>query len=127
MANRSKRTPTKKEKFLKALSTGVPNISKAIKAAAIGRTLAYKWRKEDTAFAQEWENAYQNAVDNLESVAWSRAQRRKAPSDILLIFLLKAHRPERFTDKVNHEHMGKIEIDTAKSKLGKLLNSAKIS
>lgn len=126
MANRTKRTPTKKEKFLKSLSTGVPNVSKACKAAAIGRTLAYQWKREDPEFAQEWEDAYQNAVDGLEQSAWQRAQRRKDPSDTLLIFLLKGHRPERYKDRAQVEHMGKIDISDAKNQLGELLNGAEV-
>jgi len=126
MANRTKRTPTKKEKFLKSLSTGVPNVSKACKAAAIGRTLAYEWKKEDAEFSEEWDNAYQNAVDNLEETAWRRAMRQKDPSDTLLIFLLKGHRKERFAEKTQVEHMGKIEIDDAKAQLGELLGGAEV-
>ena len=126
MANRTKRTPTKKEKFLKSLSTGVPNVSKAIKAAGIGRTMAYEWRKDDPKFAQQWEDAYQNAVDNLEETAWQRAQRRDNPSDTLLIFLLKGHRKERFAEKTQVEHMGKIEIDDAKTQLDELLGGSEV-
>jgi len=126
MANRTKRTPTKKEKFLKSLSTGVPNVSRAIKAAAIGRTLAYQWRKDDAKFAEEWENAYQNAVDNLEESAWKRSIQRERPSDLLLIFMLKAHRSELYKDRAQVEHMGKIEIDDAKTQLNELLGSAEV-
>lgn len=104
----------------------MPNVSKACKAAAIGRTLAYQWKREDPEFAQEWEDAYQNAVDGLEQSAWQRAQRRKDPSDTLLIFLLKGHRPERYKDRAQVEHMGKIDISDAKNQLGELLNGAEV-
>lgn len=126
MANRTKRTPSKKDKFLKSLSTGVPNVSKACKAAAIGRTLAYQWKREDPEFAQQWEDAIENAVDNLEQSAWQRAQRQKDPSDTLLIFLLKGYRSERFKDKAHVEHAGKVDISNAKNELGELLTGAEV-
>lgn len=89
--------------------------------------MAYDWRKADPKFADDWENAYQTAVDNLEETAWQRAKRQKDPSDTLLIFLLKGHRPERFKDRAQVEHMGKIDISNAKNELDELLTGAEVS
>ena len=124
MSNRTKRTPQKKGKFLKSLSTGIPNVARACRAAAIGRTLAYQWRKDDPDFAEQWENAYQNAIDNLEETAWKRAGREKNPSDTLLIFVLKSNRREIYGDRQQIEHQGKIEVDDAKNRLGELVNGS---
>jgi len=126
MANRTKRTPTRKEKFLKALSTGVPNVSRAMKAAGISRTMAYEWRKDDPVFAQQWEDTYQGAVDDMEADAWQRATRRQKPSDVLLIFMLKAHRPNLYKDRSQVEVIKKPEIDDAKDRLAEMFDGAAI-
>ena len=47
--------------------------------------------RKDPAFAADWDNAHETAVDALEDIAVSRA---KAENDKLLELLLKAKRPE---------------------------------
>ena len=47
------------------------------------------------------------AVDILEAAAWTRA---KADSDTLLIFLLKAHRPAMYRERVNLHHSGAVKL-----------------
>ena len=44
-----------------------------------------------------------DACDVLEVIAWRRAN---ASSDLLLIFLLKAHRPEKYRETIRQEHTG---------------------
>lgn len=102
--------------FIDALSkTG--NVSKAAKSAKISRTIAYEHKKESAEFSQRWEEAMDTAVDSLEFEAWRRAAKgvRKPAgwyqgipggyvqeySDTLLIFLLKAHRPEKFRENID--------------------------
>lgn len=80
--------------FLEALRThGV--ISKAAESAGISRWTAYHYRSLDPVFAEEWEAALALGVDALEDVAKMRAFQG---SDLLLIFLLKAKRPEVYRE-----------------------------
>lgn len=81
--------------FLESLSeTG--NVSEACRLAEIPRHQAYRERKRSETFAAAWQEALEIAVDHLEDEARARAVQR---SDTLLMFLLKAHRPEKYRDR----------------------------
>mgnify|MGYP003677974991 CR=1 FL=1 len=111
MAESAART-RKKRHFLKALAeTG--NVSEAARKARLDRSNAYQIRRQDQAFADAWDDALDMAVDLLEAEARSRAvegveqprfhQGRicgtvRKYSDSLLMFLLRAHRPETFRE-----------------------------
>jgi hypothetical protein len=97
------RTPKKRKAVLEALATGV-SISAACKCAGIGRASAYEWRRDDAEFAAEWESAVDTGTDKLEDIAFERAQ---DSSDTLLIFLLKARRPNKYHERMALAHMGK--------------------
>lgn len=73
--------------------------------AGIGRTAVYEWRAEDPVFAAEWKDAEEQATDMLELEARRRATEDK--SDRMLEILLKAHRPEKFVERVRAEHTGR--------------------
>lgn len=90
------RTDRAREKFLTTLAEHC-NVSEACRAANIGRSAAYAWRKDDEAFAADWDEAEQAAADELERVAWERATVDK--SDRMLEILLKAHRPQKYVEK----------------------------
>jgi hypothetical protein len=70
-----------------------PNISAACRRARISRKTAYTERKTDPEFAAAWAEAKEFGIDALEDTAVERARKE---SDTLMIFLLKAHRPERY-------------------------------
>lgn len=91
-------TPEKKwhQVFLAALSEH-GNVSQAARAARIDRSTAYLARHADPAFAAAWLKAQEQGLDSLEDVAVERA---RTESDTLLIFLLKAHRPDKYRDRV---------------------------
>ena len=89
------------------------NVSAACDAADITRATAYKRRKGSAGFRERWEEAREEAADLLEAEAVRRAvegverpvfyqgkQCGVIPeySDTLLIFLLKAARPEKYRD-----------------------------
>lgn len=98
-------TNTWKPAFLKALrATG--NVSAACRAAGLEhRSTAYDARARNAKFAAEWDEAMEDAVDALEAIARQRAS--VGGSDTLLIFLLKAHRPEMYRDNHRIEHVGR--------------------
>jgi len=100
--------------FLQALRNS-GNVRAASGAAGIDRDTAYRHRHRSQEFAKEWDAALDDACDVLEAEAWRRAVRGteepvhylgqqvgsvKKYSDVLLIFLLKAHRPMKFRDRV---------------------------
>lgn len=95
-----KLTPKKADEwrpiFLKVLRNS-GNVRAACAAAHITRQAAYKARDASKEFAADWADALDDAIDGLEAVAIDRARRS---SDTLLIFLLKAHRPERYRETI---------------------------
>lgn len=119
-------TPEKgwKPAFLAELQESA-NVSEAARAAGINRQYAYEARGADPAFAAGWDAALEVATDALEGEARRRALagveepiyfkgkecgRIRRYSDTLTIFLLKAHRPERFRDRVTTEHTGGVDV-----------------
>lgn len=126
MANRSKRTEKATERFLEAVRQGA-SITKAADLAGVGRRTAYEWREEDADFAQAWDDALEAWTDELEDEATRRAHEGVATphffkgqvcghaqrfSDSLMIFMLRARRPEKYRDQV--EHSGSIDVGLAK-------------
>lgn len=97
------------------------NISYAAKAAKVTRTYVHDLKKTDVEFAALWADALDEAADALEKAAWQRATKgvKKTKSfyhqgervgedviteysDTLLMFLLKATRPEKFRERYDH-------------------------
>jgi len=119
------RTPQRKKLFLAAYRE-VGIITKAAEVAGISRRTHYKWLEADKDYAKQFSEATEDAADAMESEAWRRAmQGTEKPvfykgkqcgsiqefSDVLLIFMLKGARPEKYRERV--EHMG--GIDTKKT------------
>jgi hypothetical protein len=98
-------------------------VSEAAKRAGIHRDTAYAWRKADPEFAAEWAEIEEASTERLEQEALRRAvdgwverpvfdkegeqvgEVRKF-SDTLLIFMLKARRPDTYRERYQHEHTG---------------------
>ena len=91
------------------------NVRASCAAAGVSRKAAYDAKNSDEAFATEWESAMEDACDILEFVARKRAFET---SDLLLIFLLKAHRPERYADRLQVEHVIKKRAQALADKFG---------
>jgi hypothetical protein len=83
--------------FLTALAES-GNVTLSAKRAGIARQHAYLIRKQDPDFAAQWGEAMDIAVGGLEDEAFRRAVKGK--SDTLLIFLLKAHRPDVYRENL---------------------------
>ena len=84
------------ERFLALLSeTG--NVTYAAAGAGVSRFTVYKYRHASADFAARWEAARELGIDGLEDVARERA---RTMSDTLLIFMLKAARPEKYRERI---------------------------
>ena len=93
-------------KFLAALRDS-GNVRAASEAAGILRETAYRNRRRYKAFAKQWDTAMEDACDLLEEEARRRA---KTNSDLLLIFLLKAHRPAVYRETIRQDHTGDVVV-----------------
>jgi hypothetical protein len=124
-------TERRRQRFLAALrETG--NVRGACIAAAVPRTNIYEHRHADEAFAKAWEEAEQIAADRLEAEAWRRGVDGVAEplvsagrlvsdqdgqplfiqrySDQLLLALLRAHKPDKYQDKIDHKLTGTLTL-----------------
>lgn len=88
--------------FLAHLSKSA-NVRASCAAAGVSRKTAYARRRSNSEFASEWNDALEDALDILESIAFKRAAEK---SDLLVIFLLKAHRRELYGDRLPEKSSG---------------------
>jgi len=101
------------------------NVSAAARAAGVNRDTPYGRRQTDPAFAAAWDSSLEEACDLLELEARRRAfagvvepvfykgaecGRINKYSDTLMIVLLKAHRPEKYRERVATEHSGEVKV-----------------
>lgn len=89
--------------FLDLFSKGA-SVTLAARGAGVDRTTPYLARRTSERFAAMWTAAEEASTQALEDVARQRAVKQ---SDVLLIFLLKARRPEVYRE--NH----KVELTGA--------------
>ena len=106
---------TWRPQFIEAFrNTG--NARAACEAANISYDTAFGARQRSAEFRQQWEVARDEACDVMEAEAWRRAVLGtekpvyhqgevvgavKEYSDVLLIFLLKANRPQKYRERVS--------------------------
>lgn len=83
------------EKFIELLST-TGNITTSALGAGISRAAVYNLIERDAAFSQRVNEAKEESVEHLEAIARQRAEKS---SDLLLIFLLRALKPEKYREK----------------------------
>lgn len=125
-----------REKFLKELARR-GNVSAAAKAGVMSRAWFYREREENEEFAAAWDDALETAIDAIELEVRRRAvEGVRKPiigrvgkdqdgilkdehgkgmyireySDTLAALLLKAHRPEKFRERHDIRHSGKIDV-----------------
>ena len=130
MANRPKRTPKKDDAFFAALAAGL-TVSAACGAAGYKRRRVYQWRADDEEFADRFREADEEAVDRMEAEADRRAVDGvdkpvfyrgqlcgsvREFSDTLLMFRLKAKRPDRYRENSKVEHTGGVKVVRLPSK-----------
>ncbi len=124
--------PVKQANFLKALA-GVGNITKAAEIAGVDRTAHYRWL-DDPEYAERFEKAKEQAIEVMEAEAWRRGidgveepvyQGGKLVgvvrkySDVLLIFQLKAAKPEKYRDRF----AGHLTVDAKVQTVGSDVDS----
>ncbi|MBI4185314.1 MAG: hypothetical protein HY521_15080 [Proteobacteria bacterium] len=124
-----------KRLFLGALAES-GNVSAACRRVLLPRHTAYGWRRADPAFAKAWAEALEIGLDALEDEATRRAlegveepvfyqgEVRGAVrrfSDPLLMFLLRARRPERFREGSHAGASPAIDVTGARERLERRL------
>jgi hypothetical protein len=113
-----------KKNFIEALmQTG--NVSESVKQAGTYRRTVYDWKKTDEAFAAAWEDALEHYADSLEFHADDRAKgwlepifdkegnvvgHKRKYSDLLLMFRLKAIRPEKYRERIDQNVTGNVTV-----------------
>lgn len=123
--------PSWKGRFLDAL-TRLPNVAAAARSAGISRQRAYQAQEEDAEFAAAWAAARDIGVELMEQIAHRRAtvgeqtrttrittetdkegkivrqveviEESTSISNALMIFLLKAYRPEVYRERYEPRH-----------------------
>jgi len=108
-----------RETFLEALSKAQP-VTVACKMAHWYQPDVYRWRKQDPKFAEEWDAALAEGTGMLEQEGIRRALVGRElpvkdkdgniigtqlipPSDTMLIFMLKARKPEVYRETYRHD------------------------
>jgi hypothetical protein len=80
-------------------------VVEAAKAAGISRTQVYRTKAEDEDFAARWAEVEEWSTEQLEQIAYKRA----ADGDTtLVIFLLKARRPDVYRESQYVQHGGTV-------------------
>lgn len=92
----AKLSPEKKAAFCARLADGY-SVTDAALSIGVNRETARLWRKNDPAFDAECIEAIEAGTDRLEDIARKRAEEK---SDLLLLALLNARRPDRFRQRV---------------------------
>ncbi len=107
------------------LETG--NVRRACEVAKVGRSSHYRWLEQHKAYREAFNVAKQCAADLLEAEAYRRAVEGveepvgwykgkpggvvRKYSDVLLIFLLKGLRPEKYRDRVElHGQLANLDL-----------------
>jgi len=126
-------TPKKRAKFLAALAAQ-GFASRAAQTVGVSRSWVFELKKNDPEFGAAWKAAQDEYAELLEAEADRRAYKgvdepvfyqgeecgkiRKF-SDVLLMFRLKALRPEMYADRARHEVTGKdgqpVQVETGLS------------
>lgn len=116
----AKVTNIKKKKYLENyLATA--NRTFAAEAAGVSYWTHYAWLKNDPEYKKAFEAAKEIIVDRAEDEAWRRGMKGidkpiyykgqrvdviKEYSDILLMFMMKGERPDKYNEKVVQQHIG---------------------
>lgn len=119
-----------RETFLRELEQrGI--VSDAAKLTGMSRAVFYEWRDADPEFAAQWAAALEIAIERAERAAYERGVEGweepvygrvgkdrdgevgiiRKYSDTMLTLVLKANKPEKYREKVDHEHRGSVSVE----------------
>lgn len=125
---RTTRTPKARRDWKPAWLTAFEQhgtVSAACSEVGVGRTTVYEARQQDEAFALAWHDleeattermereALRRGVEGVKSDIFYRDQvigEETKYSDTLLIFMLKARKPDVYRENVRVEHTGSIDL-----------------
>ena len=121
----TKVTPEKRAQFLEKLAE-TASVTAAAAATKISRKTWYQHRDAEEEFAKAWEVALGTGTDALEDEAVRRAHEGvlkpvfhggkqvgeiREYSDTLLMFSLKARRPEKYRERVDNRVSGDVTVN----------------
>lgn len=113
-------TEERKAQWLQAFADEV-YVTRACKVSGVSRSTAYQWRSEDPVFAERWAEVDEQNVEALEAEARRRGMHGtlkpvfykgdevgqvREYSDALIMFMLKAKRPDVYRDRAHVTHAG---------------------
>lgn len=104
-------TKEKKEKFLTHFAKTC-HIGKAAKRAGVTRQTIYNHRREDPEFAKRFEDARLLGIEALEDKAVELATEDENPNHLLLMFLLKGNKPEKYRERSDVNVSGELKVTT---------------
>lgn len=125
---RARDLPKAKERFLYWMRFGW-SVESSAQFAGLAKDTVYAHREKDSAFAAAWDKAIEAGTDRLEDEAVRRATRgvkdpvyhegkivgaRLKYSDVLLITLLNARRPEKFKYRAEVTQKSPEPVDLSK-------------
>lgn len=132
---RARRTPEKdREAWLEAFRVA-GTVTGACKRTGIGRRTVYDWRQKHEDFALAWADVEEETTERMEREAIRRGMEgfesdvyhqgqvvgtERKYSDTLLIFMLKARRPEKYRDNVHVQHGGKVDLNVTVDELKRM-------
>lgn len=132
---RTIRTPKKRKALLEAIAVCGGNVARACKKVRISRSAVYEWCSASKAMARDFEVAAQKGLDAMEDEARRRAFDGVAKpvyqggrkvgvvqefSDTLAIFLLKGGKPDKYRDRAEIRHTGKLTMEQLVTEAGKV-------
>lgn len=95
--------------FLEALRLKFGNATEAAKAVGLHRSTPYDWRREDVAFAAEWDGINEGLKDFAESKLLLNISRGKEAS---IFFFLKCRAKDRgYIERMDINHSGKLSLE----------------
>ena len=118
LPDRKLRTLQRQARFLRAYATGFPTAKSAAKRAKVGRTSHIRWLATDPKYAERFNQLRADRVEEFEAEAARRAVTGVTRpmtvagesveiteySDALLMFILKAERPEKYKERHQLDH-----------------------
>ncbi len=128
-----------RELFLNTLAE-TANVAMAARAADMSRTAVYAERKRNIDFAQSWNAAMEQALDELEMALLERAthgydkdvvyhgertDKVRLYSDPLAMFLLRAHRPDTYGKSTQDGAPAVTTVDEVRSLIEAKLSALK--